>query len=70
MNFSDIDLLERLLQDPDQINETSITNQHGGFQIKGNSIFHFYSLNANKLKLLIEYFSENNTQALKALLIK
>ena len=70
MNFADIDLLERLLQDPDQINEASITNQYGGFQIKGNSIFHMYSLNADKLSLLIEYFTENNPQALKSLLIR
>ena len=70
MNFSDLDLLERLLQKPNEIDKSSISNQHASFQIKGNNIFHLYSLNPEKLELLIEYFSENNTEALKALLIK
>ena len=70
MNFLDVDLLENLLKDPDSLDESSITTQHGGFQIRGNSIFHMYSLNADKLSLLIKYFTETNIQVLKAIMVK
>lgn len=68
--YAHISLVKTILDDPNSLTETTILPEHGDFQVEGNTIFHIYSLNADKLSLITNYMIENNKQALSGILAR
>ena len=62
--------LDTLLQQNMKITPENFNISLFGFQIDGNTILHYFALDYDKLKFLLDHFEEHSFEYLTAILLK